>query len=612
MLRSLVVALSLASALVAQEAKKSLPDYTGGEAQVVEGFKDPKLWVREELWVETEFDTDGDGRKDRMHVDVTRPRQTDSEGLTVPVIYETSPYFSGVSSTEPKYFWDPHQEVHGKPHPREHAPPIPFQRRSPRISDELVGDWVPRGFAVVHSESPGTGLSQGCPSVGGPNETLAPKAVVDWLNRRAKGFKKPTGDEKVEAYWSTGKVGMTGTSYNGTLPLACALTGVEGLEAIIPVSLNSSYYHYYRSNGLVRHPGGYMGEDMDVLFDFIDSGDPAHRAYGEKHVRDDELLKSIDRVSGDYNSFWEARDYWKQLDKVHAATLLAHGLNDWNVMPEHSVHIYAELKARGVPTQLFLHQGSHGGDPPFKMMNRWFTRYLCEVENGVEDDPRCFVMREGANAPTAYPDYPNPEARAVTLRPSKGGDAIGGLAAGEAAGAKEKEIEKLVDDVSVGGGDLAKAASSKNRLLYATPPLATPVHTSGTPHVKLRLACSKPAANLSVWLVELPWTDGRDINDRLVNRGWADPQNRESLSKSEPLVPGQYYDVQFDLQPDDQVIAAGKRLALMVFSSDRDFTLWPEPGTELKLDLAGVSLDFPVVGGSEAWEKAAGIGSGSR
>jgi X-Pro dipeptidyl-peptidase len=267
------------------------------------------------------------------------------------------------------------------------------------------------------------------------------------------------------------------------------------------------------------------------------------------------------------------------------------------------------LKARGVPTQLFLHQGAHGGDPPFEMMNRWFTRYLCEVENGVEDDPRCFVMREGANAPTAYPDYPNPEAKVVTLRPSKGGDAIGGLAAGEAAGAKE--IEKLVDDVAVAGGDLAKAATSKNRLLYATPPLAAPVHTSGTPHVKLRLACSKPAANLSVWLVELPWTDGRDINDHLVNRGWADPQNRESLSKSEPLVPGQFYDVQFDLQPDDQVIAAGKRFALMVFSSDRDFTLWPEPGTELKLDLAGVSLDFPVVGGSEAWEKAAGNGSGS-
>ena len=62
---------------------------------------------------------------------------------------------------------------------------------------------------------------------------------------------------------------MTGTSYNGTIPLAAATTGFEGLEAIIPIAPNTSYYHYYRSNGLVRSPGGYLGEDIDVLYDFI-------------------------------------------------------------------------------------------------------------------------------------------------------------------------------------------------------------------------------------------------------------------------------------------------------------------------------------------------------
>ena len=82
----------------------------------------------------------------------------------------------------------------------------------------------------------------------------------------------PDGDEEVVADWCTGKVGMTGTSYNGTIPLAAATTGVEGLEAIIPVAPNTSYYHYYRSNGLIRHPCGYLGEDIDCLYDFIHSG----------------------------------------------------------------------------------------------------------------------------------------------------------------------------------------------------------------------------------------------------------------------------------------------------------------------------------------------------
>ena len=56
------------------------------------------------------------------------------------------------------------------------------------------------------------------------------------------------------------------------------------------------------------------------------------------------------------------------------------------------------------------------------------------------------------------------------------------------------------------------------------------------------------------------------------------------------LAPGRLYDLSFALQPDDQIIPAGKRIALMIFSSDRDFTLWPEPGTRLTIDLDGAMI----------------------
>jgi X-Pro dipeptidyl-peptidase len=258
----------------AQQSEKAGPVFEDGQAQVVPAFSDAAQWVQHDLWVETEFDSDGDGKPDRMHVDVTRPKQTDTEGLKVPVIYESSPYFSGVSSTDRKYFWSPEHELGVTPPKHELPPAIPHVSLRPTMSRSLIDAWVPRGFAVVHSASPGTGLSQGCPTVGGDNESLAPKAVIDWLNGRAKGFTSPDGDEQVEATWCTGKVGMTGTSYNGTIPLAAATTGVEGLEAIIPVAPNTSYYHYYRSHGLIRHPGGWMGEDIDVLYNFINSGNP--------------------------------------------------------------------------------------------------------------------------------------------------------------------------------------------------------------------------------------------------------------------------------------------------------------------------------------------------
>ena len=44
----------------------------------------------------------------------------------------------------------------------------------------------------------------------------------------------------------------------------------------------------------------------------------------------------------------------------------------------------------------------------------------------------------------------------------------------------------------------------------------------------------------------------------------------------------------------------------MVMSSDRLFTLKPQPGTELTVDLAGTSLAIPVVGGSKAFTTATG------
>lgn len=586
---------------------KAGPIFKDGEAQVVPAFKDSKKWIRQNLWVETEFDSDGDGRKDRMHVDVTRPEQTDTENLKVPVIYETSPYYAGTGSNSPEVFWNPRHELNVAPARHQTPKPIPHQEGMQQISDTHVNDWVPRGFAVVHSCSPGTGRSQGCPTVGGPNESLAPKAVIDWLNGRARGFTTPDGNETVEAKWCTGKVGMTGTSYNGTLPLAAATTGVEGLEAIIPVAPNTSYYHYYRSHGLVRHPGGYMGEDIDVLYDFIASGPTATRGFCDREYREMQMIRFQDRVTGDYNEFWAGRDYLNQLGSMKAAMLMAHAFNDWNVMPEHSVRIYEAVKAKGLPHQIYFHQGGHGGPPPLKQMNRWFTRYVCGVENGVEKDAKSWIVREGATRgnPVSYDDYPHPEARMVTLRPHPGGVTAGLLAeAGANADPAEPQLESLIDNFSFSGAILAKADWTNHRLLYATPALKEPLHLSGTAKLKIRLSSSRPAANLSVWLVSLPWTDSRQITDDVITRGWADPQNHASLTESDSLTPGQFYDLSFTLQPDDQIIAAGEKIGLMIFSSDRDFTLWPDPGTILTVDLNHTSLELPVVGGTTMFQQA--------
>lgn len=584
----------------AVEPDKVLPKFEDGEAQVVDAFKTD--WIQHDLWVECEFDSDADGKPDRVHVAVTRQKQTDSEQMRVPVIYQSSPYYAGMGSTNKNHMWSPLQQLGAKPPEHDIPPAIKQQSLRPVLSKEHLSEWVPRGYAVVHSSSPGTGLSQGCPTVGGDNESLAPKAVIDWLNGRAKGYTSPDGDETVTAFWCTGKVGMTGTSYNGTLALAAATTGVDGLEAVIPVAPNTSYYHYYRSNGLIRHPGGYMGEDIDVLYNFINSGNPDRREYCDCNVRDIEMKKGFDRVNGDYNDFWAKRDYALDLGPMKAALLMSHGFNDWNVMPEHSIRIYDAAKAKGLPTQLYMHQGGHGGQPPIKQMNRWFTRYLFGIQNGVEKDSQAWIVREGdrMSKPKEYGNYPNPDSQSVTLKLSRGGVKTGGLSIADSTNKGDSQgTETLTDNFSFAGPALAKAEWSNHRMLYATKPLKDSVHLSGTAKVSIRMACNRPAACLSVWLVSLPWTDSERITDDVITRGWADPQNYRSLTVQEPMVPGEFRTVSFDLQPDDQVIREGEQIGLMIFSSDRDFTLWPEPGTELSIDLDASTLTLPVVGGSE-------------
>ena len=604
---NLLLALFLAPLLMlrAQTTEKAVPIFENGEAQVVPAFENPDTWIRHDLWVETEFDTDGDGDPDRMHVGVTRPVQTDSEGLKLPVIYVSSPYFAGVAPFVDGLFWNVRHEL-GEPAPTARVhPEVVRKGKRPIISNSHIKKWVPRGYVVVHSSSPGTGLSEGSPTVGGPNESLAPKAVVEWLTGRRPGYTSPDGGEEVEAYWSTGKVGMTGTSYNGTLALAAATTGVEGLEAIIPIAPNTSYYHYYRSNGLVRSPGGYLGEDIDVLYDFIHSGDESKRAYNNSVTRDTEMMNGMDRITGDLNEFWVGRDYLNQMAPMKAALLMSHGFNDWNVMPEHSYRIYQKAGKMGLPTQIYYHQDGHGGPPPLKMMNRWFTRYLHGVENGVEADARAWIVREAdeREQPTAYADYPNPKASPVRLHLSAGAPGHGGLSTDTP---EDPGTETLVDNYSFDGSALAKAEHTQHRLLYVTPTLTQDIHLSGIPSVTVTLASSKPAANLSVWLVSLPWNEGRTtrITDNIITRGWADPQNHRSLRESEPLEKGKFYTVSFDLMPDDQVIPEGQQIGLMIFSSDREFTLQPQPGTELTIDLDKTSLELPVVGGQAAFENA--------
>ena len=119
----------------------TVPVFKDGQAQVVPGFNNPEDWIREQVFVETEFDSDGNGSPDRMYVMVCRQKQTETENLKVPVIYVTSPYFAGVGGTGENDMWDPKQELGTDP--PERGEPTSVKPRPPRFSERHAQKWMP-------------------------------------------------------------------------------------------------------------------------------------------------------------------------------------------------------------------------------------------------------------------------------------------------------------------------------------------------------------------------------------------------------------------------------------------------------------------------------------
>jgi ABC-type lipoprotein export system ATPase subunit len=355
-----------AAALAALPAE---PTFINGLAQPVFATAEAD-WVNYELWVQSNFDSDGDGKNDRIHVDVSRPKETDTDGLKVPVIFEDSPYYAGGANAAN---WNVEHELGQPPAARirdEGYFPT-AGRTSPKITGAYEAYWVPRGYAVVHAESPGSGHSDGCTTSGAPNETQGAVAVIDWLNGRAKGYTTRDGmDEIAPASWHNGKTAMMGTSYNGTIPIAAATTGVEGLAAIVPVAAISDWYDYYRSFGLVRAPhsaqggqngnNGYLGEDLDVLTEYTYSRirDTNPRTVCKPVL--DQLRDTQDRLTGNRSAVWDSRNYMKDADKIKAATLLVHGGNDFNVMTKNAAQLWDVLKRNNVARQFYFHQALMG------------------------------------------------------------------------------------------------------------------------------------------------------------------------------------------------------------------------------------------------------------
>jgi X-Pro dipeptidyl-peptidase len=607
---SRVVVLTAALLLVPPAATAAATDR--GNPWVRDGRTEPvsdyTQAIRERLFVESGVDSDGDGRRDRVEVRVIRPAET-AAGAKVPVVFQPSPYYAGLNDV-------PNHDDVDRDGAALRSAGVTADRAAETIvfAGYLDNYFVPRGYAVVFADGLGTGGSEGCPTSGGENETAGMKAVVDWLNGRAKGT-DPDG-APARADWSTGKVGMIGVSYNGTLANAVAATGVEGLETIVPIASISSWYDYYRANGGVVAPGGFQGEDTDVLAKAVlTRQNPEVCADVVAGLERDQ-----DRVTGDYNRFWHERNYLRNVGRVRAAVFAVHGLNDWNVKTIQTGQWWQALAARGVPRKIWLHQGPH--TDPFNVrraewldtLHRWFDHWLYGLDNGIMAEPMADVETAPGTWATSR-SWPVPGTRAQPFFLGAGGSGQPGtLTRLPRPGSRQSFVDepaRTAEELVAG-----ETTADPNRLAYLTPPLERAVRLSGTPRVTVRAALDGRSPYLTALLVDygegerfagLRTLDTLDcvapgIEEdpgcfrqreyvtevtplKIVTRGWLDVRNRLSAWREVPIQPGRTYTTTWQLQSQDHVFAAGHRIGLVLISTDRDYTLRYPAGTKVDVDL---------------------------
>jgi X-Pro dipeptidyl-peptidase len=575
--------------------------------------------IRERLYVETEIDSDSDGKRDRVEVRVIRPAETE-RGLKVPVIFQPSPYYAGLNDI-------PNHDDIDRDDPSAARSAGGADRAAETIvfAGYLDNYFVPRGYAVIFADSIGTGGSDGCPTSGDPNETLGMKAVVDWLNGRARGFTPDGGN--AAATWSTGKVGMMGVSYNGTLPNAVASTGVRGLETIVPIAAISSWYDYYRANGGVVAPFPFQGEDTDILAKLVLTRKNPEVCAGVMA----DLERRQDRETGDYSSYWHERNYVKDAHKVRASVFLVHGLNDWNVRTKNGVQWWNALSAHGVKRKIWLHQGPH--TDPFNVrraewiatLHRWFDFWLHGVRNGIMNEP----MADVETAPNQWATsrtwpVPGTSPTPLFLGPAAADGRPGTLGRWPAGFGRE---QSFVDDTAQTAEQLVdnELAADPNRLAFLTTSLDRDVRLSGTPRVTVRASLDGRSPYLTALLVDygtdtrfagittvpgqdciapgIPEDPGcfnkrayvtRETPWKIVSRGWLDVRNRYSQWDETPVTAGRTYTLSWDLQPQDHIFKAGHRIGLVLISTDRDHTLRYRTGTVVEAELGLSHLLLPL------------------
>jgi predicted acyl esterase len=451
------------------------------------------------------------------------------------------------------------------------------------------------GFAVCRLDIRGTGSSEGIAT----DEYTAAELddicqVIAWL---------------AEQEWSTGRVGMYGTSWSGFNSLQVACLRPPALQAIVPI---------YASDDRYTDDVHYMGGALKAI-DLIDyelymvAGNalppvpavfgPGWRELWQRRVDEAEpwLLRWLDEQAD--GPYWRHGSVRPDYSRIDCATMIVAGWADG----------YTNIAFRGFealtgPKRVILGPWGHGSTatalpgPHIDLVPeliRWFRRWLADEENGVDAEPPIAVFARRSTVPA--PDlaemrgewrseatWPPERLTEQVWRPEGGGtDTIhvrGNVGPAAWISCAGKLPWGLPDD---------QRADDAFSLTYDWEPLTAELDVMGHPRVRLTVTSPVPVAYVSAKLCDV-FPDGTSA---LAGRGLLNLAHRNGHDVPVALEPGVPTEIEIELEATSWVFEPGHRLRLSLAGADWP-NIWPPPsGAPLQVDRASIQLTLPVLDG---------------
>jgi uncharacterized protein len=453
------------------------------------------------------------------------------------------------------------------------------------------------GLAVARIDLRGTGSSESIAvDEYAPQEQADLAEVIAWLAAQD---------------WCTGRVGMYGTSYSGFNSLQTAAERPPALGAICAIYSSDDRY-----TDDVHYTGGAL-RALDLLDYVLYMAalvvlPPVPAVYGDGWR--DEWVRRIEG-SEPWLLHWleEQRDgpYWRQgslrpnYERIACPTMIVAGWADG-----YRNNSFRTLESLRCPTRLLVGPWSHMSPatslpgPRIDLVPeliRWFRRWLCDEENGVDEEPPvCLFVRRSTK----------PEPDLAEMRGSwryeagwpleRGGTLT--LTPDPAVGRDEHEVRGDVGTnawISCAGRlpwgqPLDQREDDAQSLVYEWGPFDSEREILGHARLDATVSSTAPIAYLSAKLCDV-FPDGTSA---LVARGFLNLTHRHASTEPEALEPGVETSLSLELEATSWVFEAGHRVRLSLAGADWP-NLWPPPArATLSIDRARLSLTLPTVEGA--------------